>query len=112
MYLKGTCRNPVPVLESAVPLQDMISIVFFFRFVAQIFQKELIFYFNWRKRQTVEFSSDSFKTKHHKIYGTSTGADLGFSRGGEARRIFKRFSKILTTFFRSTKLFFRALLKH
>ena len=43
-----------------------------------------------------------------------TGADLGFSRGGG--RIFKKFSKILTTFFfyRSTKLIFifRALLKH
>ena len=40
-----------------------------------------------------------------------TGADLGFSRGGG--RIFKKFSKILTTFFfRSTKLIFRALPKH
>ena len=41
-----------------------------------------------------------------------SGADLGFSRGGG--RIFKKFSKILTTFFffRSTKLIFRALPKH
>ena len=40
------------------------------------------------------------------------GADLGFSRGGG--RIFKKISKILTTFFffRSTKLIFRALPKH
>ena len=39
-----------------------------------------------------------------------SGADLGFSRGGG--RIFKKFSKILTTFFfRSIRLIFRALPK-
>ena len=45
-------------------------------------------------------------------FGFYTGADLGFSRGGG--RIFKKISKILTTFFffRSTKLIFRALPKH
>ena len=41
------------------------------------------------------------------------GADLGFSRGGGGGRIFKKFSKNLTTFFffRSIRLIFRALPK-
>ena len=44
-----------------------------------------------------------------KMICSSAGADLGFSRG---RRIFKNFSKILSTFFRSTELIFRVLPKH
>ena len=50
-----------------------------------------------------------FAIQHRRL---STGADLGFSRGGG--RIFKKFSKILTTFFffGSTKMIFRALPKH
>ena len=50
--------------------------------------------------------------RKRKVRQTGAEADLGFSRGG---RIFKKLSKILTTFFfffRSTKLIFRALPKH
>ena len=41
----------------------------------------------------------------------TTGADLGFSRGGGGR-IFKKFRKFCRPFFTSTKLIFRALPKH
>ena len=68
---------------------------------------------DWKKKQSTTWCYN--KSGHNGSYPGSnkqlvwSGADLGFSR---ERRIFKNFSKIMLTFFKSTKLIFWALPNH
>ena len=80
-------------------------------FFKKVLTKKLRFFFGSRSSSGWPKLDDVNKYQRVSSFFVSwsnPGVNLGFSRGG---RIFKKFSKIFCTSFRSTKLIFRALPK-